>query len=193
MTALLLVAVVVLGVWIWIERGRRKRAEESIDRAGPVERASRAQAGVDETSKDDVPARALDLSEKSGDCGFGIVGESNYQPQLRKIARGGRTFIALLVAEPTNSVDSNAIRVCSQAGNTIGYLSRENAVEYREVFALLAKHNHAGACRAKLIGGVGAKTSYGVLLNMRDVPELLTDIRDTVAPGTAASSSVEPF
>jgi hypothetical protein len=77
------------------------------------------------------------------------------------VARSGRTFIALLVAEPTNPYDSSAIRVCSQAGKTIGYLSRENAVEYREVFALLASHNHAGACRAKLIGAARDKPTLG--------------------------------
>jgi hypothetical protein len=73
------------------------------------------------------------------------------------------------------------------------YLSRENAIEYKEVFALLAAHRHVGACRAKLIGGTAEKSTYGVLINLRDTDELLTDIRDTLAPGTPLSDRVPPF
>jgi hypothetical protein len=50
-----------------------------------------------------------------------------------------------------------------------------------------------GACRAELIGGVGEKRSFRVMPNLKDPETILTDIRDTLAPGTAASSSVQTF
>jgi hypothetical protein len=99
----------------------------------------------------------------------------------------------VLIPEPTNPYDPNAIRVCAEGGGTIGYLSRENAIEYKEVFAQLAAHQHVGACRAKLIGGTPEKSTYGVLINLRDTEERLMDIRDTLAPGTPLSDSVPPF
>jgi hypothetical protein len=50
-----------------------------------------------------------------------------------------------------------------------------------------------GACRAKLIGGTPGKRTLGVLIDLRDAEELLTDIRDTLAPGTPVSETVQPF
>ena len=71
----------------------------------------------------------------------------------------------LLMPEPTNAVDPNAIRVAAEGADTIGYLSREDAVHYAPVFALLARHNLVGICQARLTGGTGAKRSFGVLLD----------------------------
>jgi hypothetical protein len=166
-------------VLLWV--GKRPQTSN----AAPVQPVGRVEG--------DLRYRALDCSNKGGDCGFAIVGESHYQPELRRIAKRGRSFLAVPTAEPTNSYDPNAIRVCAEGGRTIGYLSRENAIEYKEVFGLLAAHNHVAACRAKLIGGTPGKPTFGVLLNLRDTEELLTDIRDTLAPGTAVSASVAPF
>jgi HIRAN domain len=138
-------------------------------------------------------ARTLNLSSSKGDCDFSIVGESNYQPELRQISKSGRSFVAHVMAEPDNSFDPNAIRVCSERGRTIGYFSREYAQDYHEVFTMLARGGHIGSCRAKLIGGVGAKKSFGAMLNIGDSEDLLVLIRDTLNPGTSASSSVNPF
>ena len=66
--------------------------------------------------------QALDLSDPQGECDFHIVGESNYQPELRRVAKSGRTFLAVLMREPQNRADSNAIVVCAEGGRTIGYL-----------------------------------------------------------------------
>ena len=101
--------------------------------------------------------KALDLSDSAGECDFHIVGESNYQPELRRVAKSGRTFLAVVMSEPTNPKDPNAIRVCAEGGRTIGYFDRDYARQYREAFALLASHGHVAACRAKLIGGVPGK------------------------------------
>lgn len=138
-------------------------------------------------------ARAADCGEPDGDCGFGIVGESNYQPMLRRVAKQGRTFRALLVPEPNNPYDPNAIVVLAEGGGPIGYLSRDNALEYREVFAFLTERQHVGFCRAKLIGGTPGKPTYGVLINLRETESLLTDLRDSLAPGTPVSDRVQPF
>jgi hypothetical protein len=137
--------------------------------------------------------RAADCSEPGGDCGFAIVGESNYQPMLRRVAKQGRTFRALLIPEPNNPYDPNAIAVWAEGGGPIGYLSRENAFEYREVFAFLTEQQHVGVCRAKLIGGTPGKRTYGVLIDLRETESLLTDLRDSLAPGTPVSDRVQPF
>ena len=81
--------------------------------------------------------QALDLSDPSGECDFHIVGESNYQPELRRVARSGRTFLAVLIPEPSNPKDPNAIRVVAEGGRTIGYLDRDYARQYQEAFSLL--------------------------------------------------------
>src|SRR5262245_21115375 len=134
---------------------------------------------------------ALDIGW--GACNFNIVGESHYQGRLRNIDMSGRSFTAVLMPEPTNAFDPQAIRVVAEGADTIGYLSREDAVHYAPVFELLARHNRVGTCRAQLTGGVGEKRSFGVLLNLREVDELLTFIRDTLEPGQAAAADVKPF
>src|SRR5678815_27496 len=67
---------------------------------------------------------------------FDIVGESKYQDALEAIC-GGRTeesaeqyTEAELYLEDSNQFDNQAVRV-TIAGNTVGYLSRENARAYR--------------------------------------------------------------
>ena len=174
-TLLLLAAVLCVGIGIavWIAR------TPSAPPAAPA--------------RDFRDLQALDLSDPSGECDFHIVGESNYQPELRRVAKSGRTFLAVLMPEPSNPRDPNAIRVVAEGGRTVGYLDRGYAVEYGEAFSLLATYGRVGACRAKLIGGVGEKRSFGVMLNLKDPETILTDIRDTLAPGSPVSNSVQPF
>lgn len=105
-----------------------------------------------------------------------VVGESNYQADLERVA-GGRTrdgakvvdHIALLLPEPTNKWDANAVRVFvvpSQGGNAGlgGYLSREEAVVYRPVIDRLAALGRLTMCHASLKGGWGRGISFGVTL-----------------------------
>ena len=135
-------------------------------------------------------ATTLDIGSATGTCNFNIVGESHYQGRLRNICTSGRSFTVLLMPEPTNAVDPNAIRVVAEGADTIGYLSKEDAVHYAPMFELLARHNHVGTCRARLTGGTGEKRSFGVLLNLRAVDELLIVIRDTLEP---AAANDQPF
>jgi hypothetical protein len=135
--------------------------------------------------------RRLDIG--SGACNFNIVGESHYQGRLRNLSMSGRSFTAVLMPEPTNAFDPNAIRVVAEGADTIGYLSKEDAVHYAPVFELLARHNRVGTCRAQLTGGVGEKRSFGVLLNLRVLDELLIFIRDTLEPCQAVAGDVQAF
>jgi len=151
----------------------------------------RKRAAPPAVAPDERSLPALDIG--SGACNFNIVGESHYQGRLRNIGMSGRSFTAVLMPEPTNAFDPNAIRVVAEGADTVGYLSKEDAVHYTPMFELLAKHNRVGTCRAQLTGGVGEKRSFGVLLNLREVDELLIFIRDTLESGQAVAADVKPF
>jgi len=154
----------------------------------PVKRR-RSPAPKSGTQSVETNSPAFDLGSPSGACNFNIVGESHYQGRLRNISASGRSFNVALVPEPTNAFDPNAIRIV--ADDTVGYLSKEDALYYAPVFTLLGQHDRVGTCRAQLTGGAGEKRTFGVLLNLRDVDELLTLIRDTFEPGITTSE--EPF
>ena len=160
--------------------------------AVPATRRKRA-APPAVTPPDERSLPALDIGSAAGPCNFNIVGESNYQGRLRNISMSGRSFTAVLMPEPTNAFDPHAIRVVAEGGDTIGYLSKEDAVHYAPVFELLTQHNRVGACRAQLTGGVGEKRTFGVLLNLRELDDLLIFIRDTLEPGQAVAADVKPF
>jgi hypothetical protein len=117
-------------------------------------------------------ALTFDRSERYVD----VVGESHYQGGLDRIG-GGRTgsgarvtdHVALLLPEPTNQYDENAVRVYlqpSQDGDAaiIGYLSREDAVAYRPVIDRVAERGEVMLCRASLKGGWDRGISFGVML-----------------------------
>lgn len=105
-----------------------------------------------------------------------VVGESQHQGGLDRIA-GGRTsrgakvtdHLALLLPEPTNLQDSNAVRVYlvpSQGGQgaIVGYLSREDAVAYRPVIDRVAAGGQVTLCYASLKGGWDDGIFFGVML-----------------------------
>ena len=71
-------------------------------------------------------------------------------------------FQAVLVREPDNEYDSNAIAVYSPAGK-IGHLSREDAEEYQDVLIAVEQGGaHGGACSAFLRGA--GEDNWGVVL-----------------------------
>ncbi|HWO71025.1 MAG TPA: HIRAN domain-containing protein [Actinomycetota bacterium] len=102
------------------------------------------------------------------------VGESRYQEALEAIV-GGRTeegadleTVALLVPEPTNRYDPNAVQVLID-GKVVGYLSRENAeVLQPRILATMRREQRAVACRARIVGGWdrggGDRGHFGVRL-----------------------------
>lgn len=121
---------------------------------------------------------AVDLGDGVG-FEMGIVGEGYYGVEIRRIAGRPQAqgtcveFTVTLLPEPTNQYDPNAVMVLSDRGKTIGYLSREHAVEYAPVFTALAAHGQVAQCRAKMFGGTKAKPNIGVWLDIDPVEELL--------------------
>lgn len=110
-----------------------------------------------------------------------VVGESNYQPALNAIT-GRRGWVevrhectAVLVLEPTNPYDPNAVRV-EIKGHLVGYLSRQDAIGYGPYLRRLASDRQLPCCQALISGrGQGSETqNMGVFLYMAPPgPELL--------------------
>jgi hypothetical protein len=109
-------------------------------------------------------------------AGQKVVGESKYQDALRFLA-GGRAAgddlgdhfpaRALLVPEPDNQWDRDAVRVdliMGQHTYEVGYLPRTIADQYQPTLLLIAREGDAGTCEAFITGG-GDKL-YGVYLHL---------------------------
>ncbi|TWI65183.1 hypothetical protein IP91_02590 [Pseudoduganella lurida] len=104
-----------------------------------------------------------------------VVGESNYQPHLKRLVgtpdENGVAVAckAFLIPEPANQYDRNAIRVDIDGG-TVGYLAKANAALFHQ---RLKDHGVAGAttsCPAVIFGGKKmdrVRTPYGVWLEMK--------------------------
>lgn len=105
-----------------------------------------------------------------------VVGESHYRPALASITGNrilpglGMKAMAALVCENDNRFDTNAVRV-DVRGKTVGYLSREDALDYRRRLrdAGMGESTQWVAAR---IGGGGEGRHYGVYL---DLPDRLVD------------------
>jgi len=104
-------------------------------------------------------------------CAFEVVGESHYQPALRKLRNGrhmatDNDFIADIVAEPENAYDHNACAVYIE-GSKVGYLPRDAAADFHQQVADMGV---TGTWRlqtkAKLSGGWGERPMVGVLLGL---------------------------
>ena len=122
-----------------------------------------------------VSRRSVSLPvELAGGAHVAVVGESFYQGAIAKTAANApldeedpdwRAFRAVLVREPGNEYDPNAIGVYSSFGQ-VGHLSREAAVEYGHVFEEIARQGaDAGAC-VGLIGRQDPALPYGVVLRL---------------------------
>ena len=92
-----------------------------------------------------------------GDEFVAVVGESRYQHALRSIC--GRDngqevrhdCLAVLVPEPTNEYDPNAVYI-EIAGKMVGYLSRDDAVEYKAAVQRFQVDGKAIMCEARIAG-----------------------------------------
>jgi HIRAN domain-containing protein len=139
---------------------------------------------------------------------LGIVGESHYQEELQALSKrttdaaphrpdlaayaadvadeepDRRWFSAILVREPDNAHDSQAVAVYAQGGGKLGYLSRADARRYAQVFEWLELRGFGGAkCPAMLNGG--GEKSFGVVLAISAPAAVLNDL--TVEERRAAS------
>jgi hypothetical protein len=116
----------------------------------------------------------LDLSDDEWEVG--VVGESHYQEALERLA-GGRTAsgpakpeaVATLVPEPSNRQDANAVMILL-GGETVGYLSRDDAAEFSPELLRLARQGRIGTARATIKGGwdrgADQRGSFGVVLHL---------------------------
>ena len=123
-----------------------------------------------------------------------VVGESHYQGNLDVIS-GGRTrdgaqvtdHLALLLPEPSNQQDANAVRVFlipSQGGyaGLIGYLDRADAVAYRPVIDRVAQSGSVMFCHATLKGGWDRGISFGVMLWIGPPWTLMAELDRDIGP-----------
>lgn len=88
-----------------------------------------------------------------------VVGEQHHQDALETLAAGRNAFgtrrrllTAVLVREPDNEYDPNAVRV-EAAGATLGHLSRDDAPRFHAIIDRLARAGMPATCRAMLTGG----------------------------------------
>jgi len=85
-------------------------------------------------------------------------------------------FTAVLVREPDNEYDANAIGVWSQRGK-VGHLSREDAVSYGPVLLTVeGMGSQAGACSAFMRQADNGM--WGVVLALSSPGECLADLED---------------
>lgn len=114
----------------------------------------------------------------SADGQLDVVGESHYQPAISEAAggcdcQGGENAFpvaALLVPEPSNQHDANAVRV-DVAGRTVGYLAREDAAHYQPTLLGLLNSGSLGWCPAFICGG--GERYYGVFLRVSEPDRLV--------------------
>lgn len=111
---------------------------------------------------------------------FDIVGEASYQATLQRIAgkrllgRQGPSegdavsVTCLIVPEPSNPHDRNAIRVDAEGFGTVGYFKREDAAGYFKLIAeWLAQQGAIGVCPGELTGGWSTDAHIGVRLDIQ--------------------------
>jgi hypothetical protein len=102
------------------------------------------------------------------------VGESNFQDALAEVAGpkppGGVhvDIQAVLVREPDNPYDRNAIAVYAAGGRKVAYLSRHDALAYSDLLETCAAGGSVGACDAVILGADSARdTQYCVWLHIQ--------------------------
>ena len=120
------------------------------------------------------------------DAGVPTVGEQSYQSAINRIA-GPKTpdgptnpqQVAILVAEPKNRYDPNAISVRID-GQVVGYLDREHAVWYGPLVRWALGQQRFIAADAWVTGGWnrgrGDEGSYGLELHLGTPAECILEI-----------------
>ncbi len=107
---------------------------------------------------------------------FEIVGESNYQAAIKRLAgdhgtkSSAKEFRALLIPED-NPHDHLAVRVDGEGAGTVGYMSKDDARSFRRRLAAKKLGDSVTLCLAEVTGGgtarSGNKISYGVRLDLK--------------------------
>lgn len=102
-----------------------------------------------------------------------VVGESFYAQAIAQTLptcwsdeEDDRVFRAILIAEPDNEYDSNAVGVWSSVGK-VGHLPREEAALYRPLFDEIRRRGYdGGCCEAVMKGGTPDKPNIGIWLRL---------------------------
>jgi hypothetical protein len=101
-----------------------------------------------------------------------VAGESHYQEALRELTgtdgseQVRREAEAVLVPEPGNPHDPNAVRV-EIDGRLVGYLPRGAAVAYGPMLQAVIARGRAAACEAMIAGRGGeGPANLGVFLKL---------------------------
>jgi hypothetical protein len=120
-------------------------------------------------------ARPIQLSvvELAGGAHCAVAGESYYGEAIAKTVQtcraddeDDRVFNAILVPEPNNEFDANAVGVWSSCGK-LGHLPRDEAVLYRPLFDEIRRRGYdGGACEAVMRGGTPDKPNIGIVLRL---------------------------
>ncbi|PYQ45930.1 MAG: hypothetical protein DMF77_02695 [Acidobacteria bacterium] len=121
--------------------------------------------------------------ELFGNRDVAVVGTSHRQDLLRKI--GGEAlrrdehvaFTALLVPEPENPHDPNAIAVIVEGQGPVGYFSRRDAVRYRAMAEELIRRDAIAVCEAFLTGGWDDEATIGVRLEIEGPEDTAQQVR----------------
>jgi hypothetical protein len=118
-------------------------------------------------------ARAAGL-DVSGDDRIGVVGESHYQDELARLAgpkREGGVELevqAVLVPEPKNPFDPNAVAIYINGHGKVGYLSREDAIAFQPAANEWVSEGKTAVCEAVILGGdSGRGTQFCVWLHIQ--------------------------
>ena len=117
-----------------------------------------------------VQLRVLELA---GGAHCAVAGESFYGDAIAKTVKTcraddeeDRVFRAILVPEPKNEFDANAVGVWSACGQ-LGHLPRDEAAEYRPLFDEIRRRGFdGGACEAVMRGGTPDKPNIGIVLRL---------------------------
>ncbi len=121
-------------------------------------------------------ARYVDLSGHDGDAEQKVVGERDRQAALAEVSSlidGEVTrhdVVAVLVPEPTNRSDRNAVRV-EVFGRLVGYIPPDDAAEISPTLLDLQKSGRLVATEAEIIegvGGTGTRPAVGIVLRIQD-------------------------
>ncbi len=107
---------------------------------------------------------------------FNIVGESNYQSAIKKLAstydfeKEVKEFDAIITLEDTNQYDNKAVRVDID-GQLVGYFSRGDARSFRRRLTTKKLGSIATKTKAVITGGHtdknGNALSYGIVLDIK--------------------------
>jgi hypothetical protein len=121
--------------------------------------------------------------ELFGHRDLGIAGTSHHQDVLRQIAgealrrREHVAFTALIIPEPENEYDPNAIAVVAEGFGLVGYFGRRDAVRYKATAEELRRRNAIGVSEAFLTGGWDDKASIGVKLEIEGPEDTAQQVR----------------